>query len=164
MIAYWILIVLAIGLHEFAHGLVASRFGVPVREVLIGLPPVGPRIATLRGVDVRLGKLPLGFAVGMPDEAFYALGRRQAVAVWLAGVAMNAALAGIYWLAGFHAAGLVSLALAAMNLLPVPPLDGGQALLSALGTPLATRERIARVGNLVVTGVSIAVVVFAWLA
>lgn len=141
-----VLVVASLLLHELAHGAVAHAFGVPVREFLIGMPPVWRRIGRVRGVDIVLGALPIGAAVGLDDEGYYRLGRVRGALVFLAGPAVNLALALAF--APFSAAAAYwSLLLGLTNLFPLLPLDGGQALAAALGWSQTRRREAASVGT-----------------
>ncbi len=111
----------ALVLHEWAHLAVAAIEEVEVRAIVLH---------------------PLGAVAHVPSIAL--LERRVALAVTLAGPAMSLALAGIGALVLRHGPidaatsarlGLwldVNLALGLVNLLPVLPLDGGQAVRAAL--------------------------------
>jgi Zn-dependent protease len=133
-------------LHELGHGLMARRLGVGVRDIV--LLPIG-------------GMARLEAPIGPPASA--------RIAIALAGPAVNGALAAallpLLWLisgasdagpaallrewghlspAGFVGAIVVAnVALAGLNLLPIVPLDGGQAVRAtldrAVGGPAAAR-------------------------
>ena len=93
---------LIIFVHEFGHFLVAKLFGVRVHVLSLGF---GKRLwgFDFRGTDYRIAALPLGGYVQMagvqPEEAtgdpgdFYFKPRWQRILVYLAGPAMNVALA-----------------------------------------------------------------------
>jgi Zn-dependent protease/CBS domain-containing protein len=121
-------------LHELAHALVAHRFGVRTRDIL--LLPIGG-IASLERIPERSG---------------------QELAIALAGPAFNLIVALLLW-AGLGIAGSdlslatgspgeafalqlmwINVALAVFNLLPAFPLDGGRAL-RALLARVMRRER-----------------------
>lgn len=156
----FVLIALSIGLHELAHGAVAHSLGAPVKQVVIGLPPVWRRVATVGGVEIVIGKLPLGLAVGMSGEEFEALPRGDRVLVYLVGIAVNIALTAIFYALDFPLAALISFGLAATNILPIPPMDGGQAAMAALGVSRANRQRANRIGTrLILAGLVAACVV-----
>lgn len=150
--------------HEMGHWAVLSRYGVPVTEYWLGLGPV-----LFRWKKFRIGMLPIGGAV-VPDSTQYAaLAPGQRMAVALAGPAASAlyglvALAGWYFFQNgkhtevLYLIAMCNFALAGLNLLPVPPLDGFQALCSWLemdNRPLSQRALgwAYRAGNGLVYGV-----------
>lgn len=125
-------------LHELGHALVARRYGVRTREIVL---------------------LPIGGAallVEHPREPMHELW------IALAGPAVSLLLAGLGFLGGLITplvalADLVfiNLAIGLFNLLPAFPLDGGRALRALLarwmGNPRATRVA-ARIGRLIALG------------
>lgn len=153
------LIALSIGLHELAHGVVAHSLGAPVKQIVIGLPPVWRRIGSVGGVEIVLGKLPVGLAIGMSGEEFEALPRGDRVLVYLAGIAVNIALTAIFYALDFPFAALISFGLAATNILPIPPMDGGQAAMAVLGVSRADRKRATRIGTRLILACALATVV-----
>jgi Zn-dependent protease/CBS domain-containing protein len=101
--------------HELGHALVARRFGIRTRDIM--LLPIGG-IASLE----RMPSRPL-----------------QELAVALVGPAINFALAGVLALVpGAFALRLawINIALGAFNLLPAFPMDGGRALRALLALRL----------------------------
>jgi membrane-associated protease RseP (regulator of RpoE activity) len=151
-------------IHEMGHWAVLRRLGVPVDQVWIGL---GPMIAKWRGL--RIGMLPIGGAVVPRPEAYQALAPGQRMAVALAGPAASLLYgvllfavaewtrAGGTWKSLELIAGL-NFWLAALNLIPVPPLDGFQALCAwyeRKGEPLSAPllSFASRLGNGFVYGI-----------
>lgn len=129
-------------LHEFGHALVARRYGVPTRDIT--LYPIGG-VATLEG----------------------RLEPRSEFAVALAGPAVNVALAAppfaALLLTGGRFAGasivegfaVTNFAMAAFNLLPAFPMDGGRVVRSLLAQRMSVERatRIAAtVGQVVAVG------------
>lgn len=163
--AVWIIpLVLAITLHEAAHGFAALRFGDDTAQrqgrisanPLHHVDPFGtlllPAILLLSGAQIMFG-----WAKPVPVSAWkFANPRRGMMIVAAAGPAMNFFLA---WLAGLsvhaieympdHSAQiafefidnfiLMNLVLALFNLLPIPPLDGGRIMVGLLPAAAAKR-------------------------
>lgn len=173
---------LAITLHEVAHGWVARAFGDRTAQMLGRLSlnplrhidPVGTVLVP--GIILAIGGPPFGWAKPVP-VAMSALRhpRRALVAVAVAGplanVAMAVAWCGILgaiarlhgnetlmdWIALMAEAGIwVNVVLAVFNLLPIPPLDGGRALSGLLPQRWGNRlDKIEPVGLFLVLGLSV---------
>jgi Zn-dependent protease len=120
----------AIVLHELMHALVARRFGVRTRDIL--LLPIGG-IASLERIPDRPSQ---ELAIALAGPAFnlvvagvLALGLRLAGSeLTLAGASAGEAFAlQLMW---------INVVLAAFNLLPAFPLDGGRALRAGLASAL----------------------------
>lgn len=154
--------------HEAGHWAVLRRQRVPVTQFWIGLGPV-----IFRWRKLHIGMFPIGCAV-LPQPAMYqGLAPAQRMAVALAGPAASV-LYGICLLlaqqsnpevpgmVGLQMLAYMNFALAAINLIPVPPLDGFQAFVewqSLKNTPLSPRllEFANRVGSGLVYGVGFSV-------
>jgi Zn-dependent protease len=152
-------VVLAITLHEAAHGYIAKLFGDRTAEMLgrVTLNPVkhvDPVGTILVPALLVLFKAPFLFGWAKPVPVNFANLRhpkRDMIAVAGAGPASNfvQALAWALALVAALAAGSdgfarmaeigvrVNLVLMALNLLPIPPLDGGRILVGLLPEPAA---------------------------
>ncbi len=147
-------ILLALTVHEFSHGLAAYRLGDPTakyagRLTLNPIPHLDP-IGTL-----MLFLVHFGWAKPVPvDPRYFANPKRDMLWVALAGPASNMALAflsglvirfikvnpdpfmgsfiGEAFIAMLYLSLRINLALAVFNLLPVPPLDGSKVLYGLL--------------------------------
>lgn len=160
-IAIWALpLIFAITLHEVAHGFVASLFGDQTARLsgrltlnpIKHIDPVGTIVVPL--IMLLVSNFIFGWAKPVPvDQRNLHHPRRDMAIVALAGPVSNLLMAlfwgligklGIYlehggngWLGvplnymGF-AGIMINVALAVLNLIPLPPLDGGKVLSSLL--------------------------------
>lgn len=119
--------------HELAHGVAAAALGAKVRRLGIGMGPVTRTLGTIRGLEVVLSKYPIGLYVGIDAESHDRISRLGRVGIAFAGIAYNLVF-GLALLALGLPAYLVKVTflLAAMNAVPVLPLDGGQAVMPFL--------------------------------
>ena len=186
---YAIPALLAITLHEVAHGWTARYFGDRTAEMLGRLSlnplrhidPIGTVLVP--GLLLAVGGPLFGWAKPVPvATSMLRNPRRAMIVVALAGPAANllmaamwcgvlAAIARIngnetldYWIGLMAQAGIViNVILAVFNLLPVPPLDGGRVLAGLLPSRVGARlEKIEPVGLFIVLGLS-AFGVLGWL-
>ena len=189
-ISIWAIpVLLAITLHEVAHGWAARYFGDRTAELLgrlslnpmRHLDPVGTVLVP--GILLAFGGPLFGWAKPVP-VALSALRNPRWAAIWvaLAGPAANLVMAALWcvalalvahlngsvtivgWVALMAQAGIViNVVLALFNLLPIPPLDGGRVVAGLLPPRIAANyERIEPVGFLIVLGLS-AYGLFGWL-
>ncbi|HEY8150069.1 MAG TPA: M50 family metallopeptidase [Vicinamibacteria bacterium] len=123
---FGLLMMLASGLHECAHGITALRFGLVPREMRLRL---------------YLGFIPVIF---LRIPGLYTVPVRQRVAVYAAGIVTNLALASLSllaWMTGLWPSArlmmlkffLANVLMATQNLIPVLPTDGYLMASSLLG-------------------------------
>lgn len=171
ILSVWALpVVLAVTLHEAAHGWVAWKLGDPTayargRVTFNPLKHVDPFGTVVLPLLLFLSSAPFLFGYARPVPVnFRALGRprRDMVLVALAGPGINLALAllAAILLRGLLAvdgeqlewvmrnlanAMIINVILAVFNMLPIPPLDGGRVAVGllprSLARPLARLER-----------------------
>jgi Zn-dependent protease len=183
IVSIWTIPVLfAITLHEVAHGWTARYLGDGTAERLGRLSlnplrhidPIGTVL--IPGSLLALGLPLFGWAKPVPvDTAALRNPRRAAILVALAGPAANffmvlwwcCVLAVVLqirrgqtlddWVVLMAQAGIkVNAVLALLNLLPIPPLDGGRVLVGVLPARIGARfEKIAPAGMFIVVGLSV---------
>jgi Zn-dependent protease len=173
---YAIPVLFAITLHEAAHGYVARMFGDNTAFVagrislnpLRHIDPIGTVVVPL--VMVTLSGFMFGWAKPVPVD-FGSLRRPKQDMVWVAGAGPGANLAmAIGWvlfakllvLFGVeeqffylvaNAGVQVNLVFMALNLLPIPPLDGGRIAVGLLPNKLAYQfARIEPYGMFIIIG------------
>jgi Zn-dependent protease len=172
-------VVFAITLHEVAHGWVAKYFGDRTAEAQgrLSLNPIrhidliGTVLVPL--LMLWLGGFLFGWAKPVPvNPRFMRNPRGNMVWVSAAGPAANVAMALVWaflmmialradfgttgaWIQQMAGIGIfINVMLAVFNMLPIPPLDGGQLLTNLLppGPLSAALERIAPFGLFIVLG------------
>ena len=177
----FIVLLLSLTVHEAAHAVTADRFGDPTARLLgrvslnpaVHVDPIGtllfPLIALLTNVPV------LGWAKPVPVNITRLRGhwKRKFMLIAAAGPASNVALAIVASLllhvvpvAGrlgeatlaplaqfLLQAVLLNVLLAVFNMVPVPPLDGGNVLAGVLRGPIAeTYDRLRPYGFMILYG------------
>ena len=186
---YAIPALLAITLHEVAHGWTARYFGDRTAEMLGRLSlnplrhidPIGTVLVP--GLLLAVGGPLFGWAKAVPVASSALRNPRRAmIVVALAGPAANLLMAALwcgvlaaiaringnetldYWIGLMAQAGiLTNVILAVFNLLPIPPLDGGRVLAGLLPPRAAARlEKIEPFGLFLVLGLSV-LGMFSWL-
>ena len=165
-------LLLSLTIHETAHAVTADWYGDPTARRLgrislnpaAHVDPVGTVILPLAGI--LAGGFVFGWARPVPvDPANLRRPRRDFLVIAAAGPASNVVLAiGASWLLGAVPGGLeasggwagalaafafatlqLNLLLAVFNMIPVPPLDGGNVLAGLLPAPLAESfDRLVR--------------------
>ena len=172
-------VVFAITVHEVAHGLVAKQFGDRTAEMqgrlslnpIRHIDPIGTVLVP--ALLLWLGGFLFGWAKPVPvDSRNMRNPRSNMVWVTAAGPAANVVMAVIWaflmmlaqnlelgtvgeWIRHMARVGiLINVMLAVFNMLPIPPLDGGQVLTNLLppGPASTFMERIAPYGLFIVLG------------
>jgi Zn-dependent protease len=177
----FVVLLLSLTIHEAAHAVTADRLGDPTARLLgrvslnpaVHIDPIGtllfPLIALLTNVPV------LGWAKPVPVNITRLRGhwKRKFMLIAAAGPASNVVLAIVASLllhvvpvAGrleeatlaplarfLYQAVLLNVLLAVFNMVPVPPLDGGNVLAGVLRGPIAeTYERLRPYGFMILYG------------
>ena len=157
----FVILIVAITAHEFAHALVADRLGDPTPRSLgrLSLNPLKhlDPIGTLMMIIARFG-----WGKPVPIDPYnFRSPRRDELLVSLAGPASNlilAASAGILNLllppilgSILYLFALINISLGLFNLLPLPPLDGSKIFLNLLPieSSLNWEENLGRYGQLI---------------
>ncbi|MBW1719396.1 MAG: site-2 protease family protein [Deltaproteobacteria bacterium] len=180
-------ILLAVTVHEMAHGWVAYRLGDPTAKLMgrLTLNPI--RHLDPIGTMVFFLTQTIGWAKPVPvNPSYFKNPRNDMIWVALAGPGANIFLAvlsavllrqvlGSFWeTSGFfmrpvlymaYISVQINIGLAVFNLLPIPPLDGSKVLMGILPPALASSfERFERYGFLLIlvlvfTGVTSRVII-----
>jgi membrane-associated protease RseP (regulator of RpoE activity) len=131
--------------HELGHMAVAHWLGVPVVNLYVGLGPILWRRKMRQTPNLVLRAFPLGMSVAIPNRRATdgQVRRPYAHDLWIAAAGPCASLLLTLllfavarwvpmshdWAYGLVGVGLLSTAIALLNLLPIPGLDGGHLLL-----------------------------------
>ncbi len=143
-----LILILAITIHEFFHGLVADKFGDPTPRSfgrltlnpLAHADPIGtfllPLLSAMTGIPT------IGWAKPVPIDPFnFRHPKRDIILTSLAGPLSNLSVAVFLSIVSniFHVQNvfvylfvLINLSLFVFNLIPIPPLDGSKILLNLL--------------------------------
>jgi len=134
-------------LHEFGHSLVARRYGVTVRDIV--LLPIGGMARAERIPEKPIQEIVVAIAGPLVNFVLVAI---IGGALWLRGVSVttsDAFLVNIFW---------VNVVLGVFNLVPAFPMDGGRILrgLMAMKMPYLKATRYAKnIGQIVAIGFAI---------
>lgn len=182
IIVWAVPVVFAITVHEVAHGWVANRLGDPTARMLGRLTlnpikhidPVGTIV-----VPLLLLLLPGGFIFGwakpVPVTQQNLRNQRRDMAIVAAAGPLSNILMALFWgsvaMLGTHvdlgsvgqplrlmgeAGILINIALAVLNLLPLPPLDGGRVVSNLLPPRLSARyDRVEPYGFIILVGLMV---------
>jgi len=188
ILVYALPVLFAITLHEAAHGYVARMFGDPTAaeagrisaNPLRHIDPIGTVAMPLLLYFATAGQFVFGYAKPVPVD-FRRLRHPRRDMVWVAAAGPGANLvqafawtlfgsvllstgnAEPFFLLMAKAGVLVNLVMFALNLFPVPPLDGGRILVGLLPLPLARLvARIEPFGFFIVMGLVIAGLLATW--
>lgn len=156
-IAALLAIIIALTVHEYAHAAIAALLGDSTAErmgrltlnPLAHLDPVGFMMLLVAG---------FGYAKPVPyDPRFLKNPRRDAVLISFAGPASNVVMAILFAIAlkyfgtllgpenlltnFLYLTAMLNINLALFNMIPIPPLDGSQALFALLHAPKWNRLR-----------------------
>jgi Zn-dependent protease/predicted transcriptional regulator len=156
-----ILLFVCVTLHELGHGVVAQRFGIPVREIV--LLPLGGVALLGRIPDKPLHELLIAVAGPLVNVLLAALLFAATGAGTLVGVLDGSSLAAgalqpsletaLFWLLQ------ANVALVLFNLIPAFPLDGGR-MVRALIAMVTDYRRATRIATLIGQALAIVLAVF----
>lgn len=182
IIVWAVPVIFAITVHEVAHGWVANRLGDPTARMLgrLTLNPIKhiDPVGTI-AVPLLLLLLPGGFIFGwakpVPVTQQNLRNQRRDMAIVAAAGPLSNILMALFWgsvaMLGAHvdmgsvgqplrlmgeAGILINIALAVLNLLPLPPLDGGRVVSNLLPPRLSARyDRVEPFGFIILVGLMV---------
>lgn len=147
-VAFIVALLLVTIWHELGHLTVARLVKVPVRRIYVGMGPVLWQRSIAPDTELVLRALPLGMSIAVPgrrgDDGVLRRPLGHDVAIVAAGPAASLLLTGLLfalarwggfpeaWGMALVGVGLLSTAVALLNLVPIPGLDGGHLLMLAL--------------------------------
>ena len=145
----------ALVLHEMGHYFAARMCAVPIKQTGFGW---GPKLFGVRfsKVDCQVRLLPVGAYVQMDTVALQRRPLLQQLFVLGAGIAVNVVLAVVTWGSLF---GVLNLALAVGNLIPLYQLDGWKSGMVIVRSMFGRRSPLVE-WTLTLSGGAIALAVF----
>ncbi len=156
-VAFVLLMFGCVLLHELGHALMARRFGVGTRSIT--LLPIGG-VASLEGMPKNARQELLVAVAGPAVNLVIAAGLFLGLTLTGGFVSAELAASSVLGFVLMFAEGLMwaNLALAAFNMLPAFPMDGGRVLRAALamrGDRLGATERAVKVGKVLAVGLGV---------
>jgi Zn-dependent protease len=166
------ILLISLTVHEAAHAVTADRLGDPTARRLgrvslnpaVHIDPIGTILFPLIAMVTNLPIIGWAKPVPVSPSQLHPHWRQKFMVIAAAGPASNLVLAGIASILGRLAGGTdvgsfleiaiyINVLLAVFNMIPVPPLDGGNVLAGMLTGPMADAfDRIRPYGFLILYG------------